>query len=444
MIPLTKGTQRGITRMELCTTLLIKIVIPDNEVVPIECLIQTIKAQEIERKTAEAVLNTIDDIKTCELCGEKYSRTCDNRLYCRAGTSTRTISTTIGEISFQQHKIKNMETNNIFKPIQSLISFSGKQKYQRDIIMVSVDFAEKMSYRDTVTELSLIASSVPSRTTINNYAKIVGEQIPIQHEDANLEVAIGDGTKTHSQEPNVSQNDVKVLIGLEDKKKVLLGITVNQSWAQMAKTLEDEHVLNEYATIVSDGEVELKNAFSNGNKQFQMDIIHGFRMLGFKLWEDKELNLDERKQIINELKSILLSLKNTVLYHKDDKNKIKVKMNETVNKMKVLSDHLKEIGCKKAANFIRDYSNTLVTFARLSLEGIEVPWNSNIIERLMGEIAKRVKHKWMRWTTHGLESLLRLILVRYTDNGKYSAFRDWYSGKSICANINITVIINPK
>jgi len=31
----------------------------------------------------------------------------------------------------------------------------------------------------------------------------------------------------------------------------------------------------------------------------------------------------------------------------------------------------------------------------------------------MGEISKRTKHKWMRWTTKGLETILNLILERY-------------------------------
>ncbi len=42
----------------------------------------------------------------------------------------------------------------------------------------------------------------------------------------------------------------------------------------------------------------------------------------------------------------------------------------------------------------------------------------------MGEISKRVKHKWMRWTTRGLKAILRLILVRYTSPWQYRAFRN--------------------
>jgi len=54
-----------------------------------------------------------------------------------------------------------------------------------------------------------------------------------------------------------------------------------------------------------------------------------------------------------------------------------------------------------------------------------VPRNSNLIERLMGEIAKRTKHKWMRRTTKGLETILDLILMRYisVSEESYEAFK---------------------
>ena len=41
----------------------------------------------------------------------------------------------------------------------------------------------------------------------------------------------------------------------------------------------------------------------------------------------------------------------------------------------------------------------------------------------MGEIAKRTSHKWMRWTTKGLETILDLILIRYVSEVSYEVFK---------------------
>jgi len=38
----------------------------------------------------------------------------------------------------------------------------------------------------------------------------------------------------------------------------------------------------------------------------------------------------------------------------------------------------------------------MITFARLAMKQIHVPYTNNLIERLMGEIAKRIKNKWMQ------------------------------------------------
>ncbi len=40
----------------------------------------------------------------------------------------------------------------------------------------------------------------------------------------------------------------------------------------------------------------------------------------------------------------------------------------------------------------------------------------------MGEVSKRYKAQWMRWTATGLESILNLRLVKYADPDHYQAF----------------------
>ena len=65
-----------------------------------------------------------------------------------------------------------------------------------------------------------------------------------------------------------------------------------------------------------------------------------------------------------------------------------------------------------------------MTFAEQAVEGFEVPWTSNPVERLMGEVSKRCKNQWMRWTTEGLEAILQLRLVKYADPEHYQSFLD--------------------
>ena len=65
-----------------------------------------------------------------------------------------------------------------------------------------------------------------------------------------------------------------------------------------------------------------------------------------------------------------------------------------------------------------------MTFAKQAIEGFEVPWTSNPVERLMGEVSKWCKNQWMRWTKEGLEAILQLRLVKYADQSYYQSFLD--------------------
>jgi len=54
---------------------------------------------------------------------------------------------------------------------------------------------------------------------------------------------------------------------------------------------------------------------------------------------------------------------------------------------------LKRDGYKTAAMFVAKNAMLMVTFAKLALKGKVIPYTSNVIERLMGEVAKRCKDR---------------------------------------------------
>lgn len=68
----------------------------------------------------------------------------------------------------------------------------------------------------------------------------------------------------------------------------------------------------------------------------------------------------------------------------------------------------------------------MVTFAKLAMEDIIIPYTSNVMERLMGEVARRCKHIWAHWSTNGLENLLQIILVKYCSPEFYHEFYNAY------------------
>ena len=346
--------------MDIVHAIEVKICISeDGQPIPIESLVASVKKLQIEARLLERILEAMNEYLVNSYCGERYSRRAPEERYIRAGTSEKTIVTTVGSIILKLNKVRDIQENRIWKPLTDVVRFAGKQLYQPDISMISIDFVQKLSYRDTTEELEIVIPEVPSRMTINNRIKQMSGLLEVNEIEIPMTVAMADGTKAHSQEPGKKQNDINVVLGVSDERKVLLGVTVNQSWKFLSDLVNSEKTLAENAVIVSDGEPELRAAFADEDIQFQTDLIHGFRLLGYKLWEDGQLSLKERKGVINELKKLLLSLKNVVIFHKSDHQRVGDKINRVVEGMENLANLLIERGCSRAAAFLNTYLERL-------------------------------------------------------------------------------------
>jgi len=415
--------------MDITLSLKIKITFDGNKKVSVGNVATAVKGLGLEQKVTEAVIEKMDEELIEKYCGGKYARGNSKNRYQRVGSVERHPVTSVGKLNLKLHRVKDKEEGKIFLPVGDRVEFDGKKVYQEDISMISAELATKLTYRDAMKEGKQFIKDFPSACTINRRVIEYGEKIKTLNGDgitgASVEVVFADGTKTHSQEKGKSKNGVNVVLGVSDGKKVLLDARVNKHWKETASKLDEAAALDKEAVIIGDADREMRNALVKGERRFQLDLIHVLRDTSFKLWQDREMTLEDRKRIIRRLETLLFSLKNSVEKHRKDGDldALKGRINSTVDGLKKLANQLLKLGCSKAASFIQDYSNTIVTFAVLAFKGRKVPWNSNLIERLMGEISKRTKHKWMRWTTKGLETILNLILTRYVSEESYLVFK---------------------
>jgi hypothetical protein len=108
-----------------------------------------------------------------------------------------------------------------------------------------------------------------------------------------------------------------------------------------------------------------------------------------------------------------------------------------LRELRRLARELLDEGLTGAAKFIRNSANYMVTFARLAMKGVSVPYINNLMERLMGEVAKRVKNRWMHWSTEGLENLLNILLVRYCNMRLYATLKKYYKDENTVIMVKI-------
>jgi hypothetical protein len=107
--------------------------------------------------------------------------------------------------------------------------------------------------------------------------------------------------------------------------------------------------------------------------------------------------------------------------------------------LKKISSEFLAAGLIGVSRFICNAANYMATFVRLAMKGVTMPFSNNLVECLMGEIAKRVKHRWMYWLERGLENLLNIFLVRYCSKRTFKEMKEKYlSSSNIIIKITTT------
>lgn len=426
--------------------------IATDKTIPLAALAEFICEQDIEATIVEETIHSLDEHLTREYCGEKHARGNGSNRYRRAARKPRTAVTTAGEHEFSLQYVKDTDAGSgeqsHFRPIEDVIDFDGKRIYQPDISFRGVDRAVNLSYRDAADDRET-GFSLPSRSTIHRHLKETGaklrEYLPDQLEGTKSETIQADGTKCHSQESNTAFHDIHVTLGNQDDTatRPVLDVSVDTSWKETATTLEEIEAVSDDAPVVSDAEQELVDAFTEQQRDHQLDLVHVGRTLGYKLWKDDAFDLDERKAIVAEVQEELFHLKNSVECHRPDQDwdAIRRRIDLTKSRLEKTIAQIDQSGSNRAAAYLRNWESSILTFATAAVDGEVVPWTSNPVERSMGEIAKRCKNQWMSWTASGLEAILNLRLIRCLNPDTYESFVEELLHRSTKTNLNCDVSV---
>ncbi|NLB77104.1 MAG: hypothetical protein GX799_11695 [Crenarchaeota archaeon] len=214
-----------------------------------------------------------------------------------------------------------------------------------------------------------------------------------------------------------------------------MGLSVNEPWKSTM------HQFKGFAkAAVSDNEPALRNALLEKAFNYQACVRHCIGDVRFYLWSANVLK-DQRDILVGKLETVLVILRNSVNKHLADGNfgRLKWRINWSLLELEMLSWEMLEAGLPAVARFIKRAANYMVTFARLVMKGIQVLMTNNLIERLVGEVAKGIKHRWMCWSTRGLENLFNILLARCCNRRVYVGMKERYlSSKRTTIQIAIT------
>jgi len=390
----------------------------------------------IPREILKSAIVKLQEEIVLDLCGQKSFRE-QNRQFRRAGTTDRTLKTRHGKISFKLAKVYSKETGSSMRPLLLFLGVEPRKRIVEDLVLECAETATYLTYRDAEAVIEGLTFAEVSRQRIHDCVQRVGSFMNEERRKAlvkDQDLIEGDGTKSHGLDGK--KNEVNVLLGKDQKtgEKSLLGLGVNEDWRRTAEQLEGKAKV-----AVSDNEPSLRNALLEKADDYQACVRHSLTDTRFYLWS-AGLPKEQRDSIAERLEVILEILHNSVKKHLADKDFewLKWRVDWTLSELDKLGGELLRDGLDTVARFIRNAANYLVTFARLAMKGICIPITNNLIERLMGEIAKRIKNKWMHWSTKGLENLLNILLARYCNKRVYHVMKEKYLNTN---NTQITIAI---
>ena len=355
--------------------------ITQDKTLPLATLAESLTEIQLEATILEQIVRSLDEALVEAYCGEKHARGNGDRRFQRAGTTSRTAVTTAGEHEFTLHHVRDTAATDAeptyFRPLEDRIEFDGQRIYQEDLSLRAAELATTLSYRDAVAHGDGF-TPMPSRTTINRrvceYGGKLGDFVRDRLPGTNADTVVPDGTKCHSQEDHCMYHDVNVTLGQiteGDTETTLLDVNVNESWDDTAEDLEENEAVTDDATVVSDAEESLVDAFETSYRSHQLDLVHVGRTLGYKLWEDGTFPLETRKAIASGVTNDLFHLKNSVTLHapKNERLAIRERIDQTLENLTKEAWRLEQQDSPKAAAYLRKWAEATVTFAELALEG---------------------------------------------------------------------------
>ena len=202
------------------------------------------------------------------------------------------------------------------RPLLLHIGVEPRKRIIDDLVLESAEAATLLTYRDTKAILEGLTKAETSKHRIHGYVQRVGSHMDRERRKAaaqKLDLMYADGTKAHGIG---KKNEINVVVGedLETGGKSLLGLTVNRKWAETAG-----QVTVTAEVLVSDADKAMRRALIDKVLNYQLCVRHAVKDVNTHLWK-AELPKQERKPILDRLRTILRTLRNSARKHLVDKD----------------------------------------------------------------------------------------------------------------------------
>lgn len=221
-----------------------------------------------------------------------------------------------------------------------------------------------------------------------------------------------------------------------------MGAFSGKSWDEIAAVIEGDR--NDESPIadmlVSDGERGIAESFSKLCNSHQRCHWHCVQDLNYTMWQDKAGKI-ERRQMQKRLAAIIgIEIPEEDYEKVDDSDKTALTDAVAAGEYEIrkLIKKLLDKGYVTAADYlIRASKNMFSYIRRWLLTGIVGPRASSMIERMMRELARRLKRMAFGWSEEGAAKMARIIIKRFTSAGQWEKY--WRDRLRIQGNVMLVL-----
>jgi hypothetical protein len=352
----------------------------------------------------------------------------------------RSFTTLLGEVRLKLVEVKCRSCGARLRPLLGWLGLAPYQREEMGIKQQGIDLATDLSYRRSSRQLENLGGVNISRSRLNSWVRKTDIELDLSVEDYPRSI-YADTTGYHRQDGTEGKVRLVLLKGLSGKVNGVK-VYVDQSWDVIGKELKSQISVEQLkgCVLLSDGEPGIEENLMVEGMEHQRCLWHGWKDLGYMLWAEG-MSKEERDTITGQLKKLTIALPfEEKAVTKEDKEEIGEKLKKVKISMNELIDYLKSKGYHKASGYLERAGDKFFTYVKLWLEkGVQVGKTTDIMERTMREIARRVKRIGASWGDTGLLAILRFLLKRYFDKEGYMRYWSQFYNPGVCeASLVIT------
>ena len=367
----------------------------------------------------------------------------------------RRFRTSVGDVIIRWRRLKCRQCGQTITPLREFLGLELYQSKTSELEKMVTEVVSEQSYRRSSSHLDIIGSiPVPKSTAHRWVAQSNCDQIDTEDQPLDLLFADGTGYKRRPDPDKDINNrgELRIALGVDKSGSIVtLGAFSGKSWDEIStmingRTNQDEPLAD---ILVSDGERALAKSLAGLCKGHQRSHWHLVRDLNYTMWQDNAGKL-ERKQMQKDLAAVI-----GIEIPKDDFEQVSSEDREALgNAVKsaekdvgALIGKLLDKGYEKAADYLVRASRNMFSYVRRWLDtGIVTPRVSSMIERMMRELARRLKRMAFGWSEEGAAKMARIIIKRFTSAGQWDKY--WRKKLRIQGNVMLSLrgikVANPQ